>query len=559
MQRFLRIITIVLSAAAVIAAAVLFTDFVIRNGRAPENGTEIACTEDPGTEPGKTDGTQPVRVVVTPTEPVTGPAEDPGTTWPSPGDKEQLVAGNPAGQHPDQPGPSDGEDGTEAEPSAPAVQEPAFGLRKYFRGKLAIDPEKVEKYLNVRETPDVDAPILWVLFPMDIATYYERTGDWYRVRVENGSDGYVSADYVLTDDDLYEAWHPVVGYGAVTMNRAHLYAVPDSATEIIMTLEKGQCYRILGIDGGYFELGVSYAGHDSLYCRQDDLLLYYQLLEDGSMNTLSEGDLALLDSLELEGNEVTRDEIIAQAEAEEKAYLAYMEEQRRAAEEAAAKAAEEARIAAERQAWIAAEEARKAEEAARKAAEEAALREAAARAAAAAAEKKRQEDAKINAEWARQKAMWPELLRQQQAYEAQQAVLRQQTGYDDAAMKAVLREDVSRKQALADATGQPQALDYLYRITHYCHCTICCLEFGVNDPDYPATGSSENYLYPDYSVAVDLDVMPYGTRFLINGSEYIAADTGVYFNHIDIYRRTHEYALSGGMYHVVLYILPSYW
>ena len=63
-------------------------------------------------------------------------------------------------------------------------------------------------------------------------------------------------------------------------------------------------------------------------------------------------------------------------------------------------------------------------------------------------------------------------------------------------------------------------------------------------------------LQSDYSVAVNLSQIPYGTRLLINGKEYMAADTGVGPGVIDIYRQTHDYALSGGAYYADVYLLP---
>ncbi|MBR3436230.1 MAG: SH3 domain-containing protein, partial [Lachnospiraceae bacterium] len=54
------------------------------------------------------------------------------------------------------------------------------GLRGFFVHKLVTDPEKVELYLNIRETPSINGKILYVMYPDDIVTYLGTQGDWYK-------------------------------------------------------------------------------------------------------------------------------------------------------------------------------------------------------------------------------------------------------------------------------------------------------------------------------------------------------------------------------------------
>ena len=117
------------------------------------------------------------------------------------------------------------------------------------------------------------------------------------------------------------------------------------------------------------------------------------------------------------------------------------------------------------------------------------------------------------------------------------------------------RQQVSSAAEQAHQSGEAQYLGKFY-ITHYCHCQKCCGVWGSNDPNYQAHGASGMMLQEDYTVAVNLSQIPYGTRLSINGKEYIAADIGVGPNQIDIYRRTHEAALAGGAYYADVYLLP---
>ena len=83
-------------------------------------------------------------------------------------------------------------------------------------------------------------------------------------------------------------------------------------------------------------------------------------------------------------------------------------------------------------------------------------------------------------------------------------------------------------------------------ITHYCNCSICCGQWaggGTASGTVPTAGRT---------VAADL---PFGTRLLINGHEYIVEDRGVSGCWVDIYCDSHSEALARGMYYTEVYIL----
>ena len=141
-----------------------------------------------------------------------------------------------------------------------------------------------------------------------------------------------------------------------------------------------------------------------------------------------------------------------------------------------------------------------------------------------------------------------------ESYSAEQAYLAASRSAAQAAAEAA-RQSASSAAEAAKNTGDAQYIGRFY-ITHYCHCQQCCGIWGSNDPNYQAYGSSGMKLVPDYTVAVNSGQIPYGTRLLINGKEYITADTGAMPNNIDIYRRTHAEALAGGAYYADVYILP---
>ena len=85
-------------------------------------------------------------------------------------------------------------------------------------------------------------------------------------------------------------------------------------------------------------------------------------------------------------------------------------------------------------------------------------------------------------------------------------------------------------------------------ITHYCNCSACCGQWaggGTASGTVPTSGRT---------VAADL---PFGTRLMINGHEYIVEDRGVSGCWVDIYCDSHAEALARGMYQTEVWILED--
>ncbi len=108
----------------------------------------------------------------------------------------------------------------------------------------------------------------------------------------------------------------------------------------------------------------------------------------------------------------------------------------------------------------------------------------------------------------------------------------------------------------------PIRLNYIgnFKLTAYCPCSKCCGEWGKNRPTddagndivYTASGATAQ---ANKTVAVDTDIIPYGTILLIDGEEYIAQDTGskVKGQVIDIYFENHEDAENYGCKYQEIY------
>lgn len=99
-----------------------------------------------------------------------------------------------------------------------------------------------------------------------------------------------------------------------------------------------------------------------------------------------------------------------------------------------------------------------------------------------------------------------------------------------------------------------------YTITHYCSCPICC---GVWAENRPLDDNGEEIVLTasgaraeaGKTIAVDPEIIPFGTTVIIEGQEYVAQDTGtlVKGNHIDIYCDSHGEAWEKGTKTAIVY------
>lgn len=374
------------------------------------------------------------------------------------------------------------------------------GLEAFFENKLCIDPEKVSLYLNVREAPDEESEILDVLYPDDIVTFTSRDGMWYEI-TRNGYTGYVNAFYVLAGHDAYDVLKDTVAYAVMAKEDGiSMYENAENTDTVILYANMGDVFRVTDMDSTYYEVSVRSPIYETLVIPKSKVVLYYLFLGPGNSNELSEEAKEMFGKLNIEGN-LARTTLIKQevADREEQALLesslleSSILEESWAAEYYGTQYTETEAAAA----WTA---------------------------------------------WT------PETAASEATWQWQPA---------STAAPSTAAPTTAPTTAPAPVTQTGSNLTYLgsFRITHYCHCTKCCGVWGSDDPNYAAHGASGLPLVSDYSVAVSVAQIPYGTRLMINGREYVAADCGVGNNCIDIYRKTHDQALAGGMYYADVYII----
>lgn len=91
----------------------------------------------------------------------------------------------------------------------------------------------------------------------------------------------------------------------------------------------------------------------------------------------------------------------------------------------------------------------------------------------------------------------------------------------------------------------------VFKITHYCPCSICCGPYANGITSIGVTATT------NHTIAVDPSQIPYGSKVVINGQVYVAEDCGgaIKTNCIDIYVATHAEGEAKGVYYTDVYLI----
>ena len=112
---------------------------------------------------------------------------------------------------------------------------------------------------------------------------------------------------------------------------------------------------------------------------------------------------------------------------------------------------------------------------------------------------------------------------------------------------------VIQPEEVLEVVSEPEPM-HLYgvcTITHYCHCAKCNGRAGANC----ASG-----VQPTVNHTVASNCLPFGTRLMIDGQEYVVEDRGdanMDSFWIDIFVGSHEEALQRGMYKSEVWIIDE--
>lgn len=110
---------------------------------------------------------------------------------------------------------------------------------------------------------------------------------------------------------------------------------------------------------------------------------------------------------------------------------------------------------------------------------------------------------------------------------------------------------VTVTDAPEETQSEPQMVSLgMFRATAYCPCEKCNGEWANGITATGATAKS------NHTIAVDPNVIPYGTTVIVNGQEYVAEDCGggINGNEIDIFMDSHTEALDHGVRTVEVFV-----
>lgn len=132
-----------------------------------------------------------------------------------------------------------------------------------------------------------------------------------------------------------------------------------------------------------------------------------------------------------------------------------------------------------------------------------------------------------------------------------------------ASTQAVCVVEVPTMEAVPEEEPELESLGE-FKLTAYCSCEKCCGQWALDRPvdeegHQIVIGASGEELIEGVSIAVDKEVIPYGTTVVINGKEYIAHDCGgsIKEKRIDVYTSSHESALEFGVQYAEVFVKGS--
>lgn len=146
----------------------------------------------------------------------------------------------------------------------------------------------------------------------------------------------------------------------------------------------------------------------------------------------------------------------------------------------------------------------------------------------------------------------------QQIIADQESTIKEQQKQIQEQKQKLQGQDAAKLGHFAEESGQDEKQEEalrslgMFEITAYCPCPLCSSSWNRTT----ATGTTAT---AGRTIGVNPDVIPYGSRIMINGHEYIAEDTGGAMREnprvIDVFMESHEDALQFGRQNFEVFII----
>ena len=108
-------------------------------------------------------------------------------------------------------------------------------------------------------------------------------------------------------------------------------------------------------------------------------------------------------------------------------------------------------------------------------------------------------------------------------------------------------EEIPAEEVNTAETAPETAYYGACRITFYCSCSQCCGQW--------AGGATASGAMPTPNHTVANGSLPFGTKVIIDGQEYVVEDRGVDGDQFDIFVSDHQEALERGLYYADVYLV----
>lgn len=134
----------------------------------------------------------------------------------------------------------------------------AIAAGQHVQPVLANSGERGEitaSSLNVREQPRTNSRIIGSLSRGATVELHERTGSWYKIRVNNRW-GYIHGDYVRVQSSA-SSGSQITGTGKITASRLNVRASASTGARIVGTLNNGQQVDLYERSGQWYKVKLS--------------------------------------------------------------------------------------------------------------------------------------------------------------------------------------------------------------------------------------------------------------------------------------------------------------
>jgi cell wall-associated NlpC family hydrolase/SH3-like domain-containing protein len=152
--------------------------------------------------------------------------------------------------------------------------------------------------LKIHSSTGVNSPVTGRILSGAKVELLAYDGSWYKIKTEDGTEGYVSAEYISLTSDTVAA--PSVTYGYVTADILKVHTSTGISTPVICRISKDERVELLSYDGSWYKIKTS----DNL---EGYVSAQYISLTKGGEPTVSVGyiDATILNIRELPGTETT--------------------------------------------------------------------------------------------------------------------------------------------------------------------------------------------------------------------------------------------------------------